>query len=713
MGSSSSEMRITLLFLAAFAAANDKWEENDSFAPRIKQKITSHTPSPLFIDRSGSNEPSKIGFSETKFSNLLQTVSQANGESFTVENFLEHDGKPFVLSSYEVFAEGAKLVQQNADGTESAIPRPKMIHLHGSISGDPSSFVVMHLSARGSLGLIQTAEKKLSIESDPAGHSILVDAAKIPADGTRAKEIFAAEEEGEVPDQLPAPKQPTVLLKTPLDDSRGAPYDLTQTSVGNKYEIGIAIDCDQLCVTRLNQYAPGSGQGTDATSYLTALIAGTATVYKRDLGRDLKITYLKLWNGASPFDSGTNSLTQYREYYLNPPTQTFDVAHLMTGIQEGGVAYVGTVCRAGYNVGVSSLRGQWRGSTSGSSAYMWDLEVTAHELGHNFGSGHSHDYDPPIDECVSCREGFTAEQCKSGGGAVGPVSRSDARCVKGTVMSYCHLCGGMENINMNFHPRAIEKLKSTLNANCGEAGPAPTPAPTPVPATPAPTPAPATSAPPTTAPPSESNDDSGGDTDNVGGNGVTDNGDVVSQISRTITQTVRIQISSFDAAAQQSFKSAVAQLLTDASGANTTAAGGFQVLPEDITILNTHSEEEHAAAVLLQTGQLTESATDVQYEVKAPASATDQQLAQVEATLDSSAETDSMCNTDSLCATKLTSAITAQCDGQCVCSSSSVVAKASTAAVVQQNAASRESAVNFVPMIHALIVVVVLGVTCW
>merc|ERR1712086_734027 len=111
------------------------------------------------------------------------------------------------------------------------------------------------------------------------------------------------------------------------------------------------------------------------------------------------------------------------------------------------------------------------------------------------------------------------EQCKSGGGAVGPVARSDARCVKGTVMSYCHLCGGMENINMNFHPRAIEKLKSTLNANCGEAGPAPTPAPTPVPATPAPTPAPATSAPPTTAPPSESN--SGGDTDNVGGNGVT------------------------------------------------------------------------------------------------------------------------------------------------------------------------------------------------
>merc|ERR1711907_117642 len=101
----------------------------------------------------------------------------------------------------------------------------------------------------------------------------------------------------------------------------------------------------------------------------------------------------------------------------------------------GGVAYVGTVCRKGYNVGVSSLRGQWKGQTSGSSAYMWDLEVTAHELGHNFGSGHSHDYQPPIDECVACRPGFTQAQCLSGGQTQAPVARNDPRCVRGTIMS--------------------------------------------------------------------------------------------------------------------------------------------------------------------------------------------------------------------------------------------------------------------------------------
>ena len=31
-------------------------------------------------------------------------------------------------------------------------------------------------------------------------------------------------------------------------------------------------------------------------------------------------------------------------------------------------------------------------------------------------------------------------------------------------MSYCHLCGGMTNINMNFHPRAITQIQVTLTA---------------------------------------------------------------------------------------------------------------------------------------------------------------------------------------------------------------------------------------------------------
>ena len=62
--------------------------------------------------------------------------------------------------------------------------------------------------------------------------------------------------------------------------------------------------------------------------------------------------------------------------------ETYDVAHLFTGIREGGLAYLGTVCSgsSGYNTGVSSIRGKWMGEQK-PSAYNWDLIVTAHELG--------------------------------------------------------------------------------------------------------------------------------------------------------------------------------------------------------------------------------------------------------------------------------------------------------------------------------------------
>ena len=65
----------------------------------------------------------QIGMDMAKFSNLLQTVHNANGKTFTVENFLEHDAKPFVLSSYEVLAENAKLVRVRSKLTPHASHR--------------------------------------------------------------------------------------------------------------------------------------------------------------------------------------------------------------------------------------------------------------------------------------------------------------------------------------------------------------------------------------------------------------------------------------------------------------------------------------------------------------------------------------------------------------------------------------------------------------
>ncbi|MFQ5610024.1 MAG: hypothetical protein ACE5F8_07115, partial [Woeseiaceae bacterium] len=67
----------------------------------------------------------------------------------------------------------------------------------------------------------------------------------------------------------------------------------------------------------------------------------------------------------------------------------------------------------------------------------WDVIVTAHEMGHNFGTFHTHDgYFPTIDDCGN-----------------GVPSR-------GTIMSYCHIHAGYSmNIDMRFHALVQEVMQ--------------------------------------------------------------------------------------------------------------------------------------------------------------------------------------------------------------------------------------------------------------
>ena len=64
-----------------------------------------------------------------------------------------------------------------------------------------------------------------------------------------------------------------------------------------------------------------------------------------------------------------------------------------------------------------------------------------HELGHNFGSGHTHDgYNPVVDTCgTSC----AIDQCGVSCPAQLPLAKS------ATIMSYCDMCNGRDS-NMDY-----------------------------------------------------------------------------------------------------------------------------------------------------------------------------------------------------------------------------------------------------------------------
>jgi hypothetical protein len=88
--------------------------------------------------------------------------------------------------------------------------------------------------------------------------------------------------------------------------------------------------------------------------------------------------------------------------------------------------------------------GTWTGQPGNLT---WDFVVVAHEIGHNFGANHTHAYCPPLDLCYT--------NCTN-----------TTQCSQGTLMSYCHLCGGMDNIDLEFGPMISNIMRGAVNSSC-------------------------------------------------------------------------------------------------------------------------------------------------------------------------------------------------------------------------------------------------------
>ncbi|ROL61234.1 hypothetical protein D9V86_06795 [Bacteroidetes/Chlorobi group bacterium ChocPot_Mid] len=116
------------------------------------------------------------------------------------------------------------------------------------------------------------------------------------------------------------------------------------------------------------------------------------------------------------------------------------------GYRVGGVSLgLGTLCNNNQGYCVFGMQGHY---TYPTTNYTWDVSVSAHELGHAFGSPHTHNcYFAPnmIDTCITRdlpQEG--SDGCVTSGN---PIPRL------GTIMSYCHLTNSTHSVALKFHDR--------------------------------------------------------------------------------------------------------------------------------------------------------------------------------------------------------------------------------------------------------------------
>ncbi len=207
------------------------------------------------------------------------------------------------------------------------------------------------------------------------------------------------------------------------------------------------------------QFYQKLGSSSALTNYVTSLVAALSDQYMEDVQTTFTIAYLGIHTTAAdpwstPDTPGDTAamLTEFRNAWnASGWPATADLAHFLSGASlGGGRAYVNVLCSQTFGYGVSgNLRGNinWGTWTGNAGSFTWDFVVLAHELGHNFGANHTHDYCPPIDVCY--------DNCS------GPNT-----CSQGTIMSYCHACGGMDNIDLHFHPNVANIMRTRVDSSC-------------------------------------------------------------------------------------------------------------------------------------------------------------------------------------------------------------------------------------------------------
>ena len=218
------------------------------------------------------------------------------------------------------------------------------------------------------------------------------------------------------------------------------------------------------------------GDCYQAIDWALGVLAGVDLVYRTELNDfiTLQASYVNVWETPEPWantvnDAGT-MLDQLRvEWASSNPVLSnanWDLVHLMSKRGDtgtGGIAYLGVVCSPDFGAGFSSAMDNQFNFPVIPPNFTWNLFVVAHELGHNFGSNHTHwcgwpggpDHpDEPAGSTGTIHDCFDSE-----GGCVEPVINE-----QGTIMSYCHLqpAGAI----LEFHP-VVEQaaLFPTINAN--------------------------------------------------------------------------------------------------------------------------------------------------------------------------------------------------------------------------------------------------------
>jgi hypothetical protein len=361
--------------------------------------------------------------------------------------------KTLRLHRFEVAAPGARVTIRGAGG-ETSVPMPSVSHFAGIVEGEPDSSVYVGATGDRVVAYVHSSLGHSYVGPDETERGFVVRMAESPMNAAAASVSWRCRTE-ELPAALTAMAQPRSAAPALPD------------AVGYK-QASVMVETDNQLYTRF------AGDVGKLSTYVLTLFGATNVIYERDLAMHLTVTNIHTWSFADPYTGG-DTLTQLYQFgtwwHANKPVASNPrtLVHYLSGHPvAGGIAWLGVLCGGDFQAD-GNMPPDWGGAYSLTQIFatyplqLWDQDSSAHEMGHNVGSPHTHcmgpgapyNYPTWTDECYNGESG-----CYSG-------TEQNPGIGGGTIMSYCHLLG-WQYMSLVFHPRCINDimLPAIADASC-------------------------------------------------------------------------------------------------------------------------------------------------------------------------------------------------------------------------------------------------------